>query len=39
MNILNMNKEESLKILKEYKDSMFFMTEDEYWKAKYYGEI
>lgn len=34
-----MSKEECIKILREYKYSVFFMTEAEYWKAKYYGDI
>ena len=34
-----MSKEECIKILREYKDSVFFMTEAEYWEKKYKGEI
>lgn len=35
----NPSKMELTKIIREIKYSSLFMTEAEYWKAKYYGDI
>ena len=34
-----MSEEEYIKIIRYLKDSERFMTEAEYWRAKYYGEL
>lgn len=35
----NPQKNEIIKMIREIKYSSLFMTEAEYWKAKYYGDI